>query len=75
MSIEIFMDLYDVLVTRYDIQALLYVSTYESLTIFLFICGGNESNRRSQNWFRHSETICRKFDEVLNSIMAMGRTS
>jgi hypothetical protein len=35
MGIEISMYLYDILVTRYDIQALLYVRTYESLTISL----------------------------------------
>ncbi|WVZ53184.1 hypothetical protein U9M48_004161 [Paspalum notatum var. saurae] len=35
---------------------------------------GNESNRRSQNRFKHSgETISRKFDEVLDAVMAMGK--
>jgi hypothetical protein len=48
------------------------MSTYEMLAIFLFICGGNESNRRTQNRFKHSgETISRKFNEVLDSLMAM----
>jgi hypothetical protein len=74
MCTEIFMDLHDILVQRYDLQASLHVSTYESVAIFLFICGGNESNRRSQNRFKHSgETISRKFEEVLNAIMAMGK--
>ncbi|WVZ53182.1 hypothetical protein U9M48_004161 [Paspalum notatum var. saurae] len=73
-SPEIFMDLHDILVTRYSLQPSLHVSTYESLAIFLFICGGNESNRRSQNRFKHSgETISRKFDEVLDAVMAMGK--
>jgi hypothetical protein len=74
MCTEIFMDLHDILVQRYDLQASLHVSTYESVAIFLFICGGNESNRRSQNRFKHSgETISRKFEEVLNAIIAMGK--
>jgi hypothetical protein len=38
------MDLHDILVQRYGLQASLHVSTYESVAIFLFICGGNESN-------------------------------
>ncbi|WVZ64926.1 hypothetical protein U9M48_014370 [Paspalum notatum var. saurae] len=54
MSTEIFMDLHDLLVKRYGLQPSLHMSTYESLAIFLFICGGNESNRRSQNRFKHS---------------------
>jgi hypothetical protein len=74
MCTEIFMDLHDILVQRYGLQASLHVSTYESVAIFLFICGGNESNRRSQNRFKHSgETISRKFEEVLNAIIAMGK--
>jgi hypothetical protein len=38
----------------------------------LFICGGCESNRRSQNKFKHSgETISKKFHEVLECVLAM----
>jgi hypothetical protein len=48
------------------------MSTIESLGILLFICSGNESNSRSQNRFKHSgETISRKFEEVLFSLMSM----
>jgi hypothetical protein len=50
------------------------MNTYEMLAIFLFICGGCESNRRGQNRFKHSgETISRKFHEVLNSVVAMAK--
>ncbi|WVZ88820.1 hypothetical protein U9M48_035291 [Paspalum notatum var. saurae] len=74
MSTEVFMDLHDLLVRKYGLRASLHMSAYESLAIFLFICGGNESNRRSQNRFKHSgETISRKYDEVLNAIMAMAK--
>jgi hypothetical protein len=48
------------------------MNTYEALAIFLFICSGNESNRKCQNRFNHSgETISRKFSEVLDSLMQM----
>ena len=48
------------------------MTTYEMLAIFLFICGGSESNRRAQNKFKHSgETISRKFHEVLEYVVAM----
>ncbi|WVZ90358.1 hypothetical protein U9M48_036667 [Paspalum notatum var. saurae] len=74
MSTEIFMDFHDLLVRKYGLQASLRMSKYESLAICLFICGGNESNRRSQNCFKHSgEMISRKFDEVLNATMAMAK--
>ena len=50
------------------------MSTEESLGIFLFICAGNESNRKGQNRFKHSgETISRKFKDVLNCLMAMAK--
>ncbi len=52
----------------------MHMNTYEMLAMLLFTCGGNESNRRTQNRFKHSgETISRKFDEVLNSLMAMAK--
>jgi hypothetical protein len=50
------------------------MSTIESLGILLFICTGNESNSRNQNRFKHSgETISRKFEEVLFSLMSMSK--
>jgi hypothetical protein len=74
MSTKIFMDLHDVLVARYGLQPSMHISTYETLMIFLFICAGNESNRKTQNRFNHfAETISRKFSEVLDSVMAMAK--
>jgi hypothetical protein len=45
MNTEIFMDLHDLLVSRYGLQASMHMNTYEVLAIFLFVCSGNESNR------------------------------
>jgi hypothetical protein len=42
MSTEIFMDLHDILVSRYGLQPSLHMNTYEALAIFLFTCSGNE---------------------------------
>jgi hypothetical protein len=71
MNTTIFLDLHDLLVASYDLKPSMHMSTYEMLAIFLFICGGNESNRRTRNRFKHSrETISRKFNEVLYSFMA-----
>jgi hypothetical protein len=67
MSTEIFMDLNNLLVQRYGFES----SMHMVLAIFLYTCGGNESNSRCQN--RSGETISRKFDEVLNALMAMAR--
>jgi hypothetical protein len=40
----------------------------------MYTCGGNESNRKTQNRFKHSgETIGRKFDEVLNAWICMAK--
>jgi hypothetical protein len=72
MNTTIFLDLHDLLVASYGLKPSMHMSTYEMLAIFLFICGGNESNRRTQNRLKHSgETISRKFNEVLDSLMAM----
>lgn len=74
MNTDLFLDLNDLLVQRYGLEPSLHMSTHEMLAMFLFTCGGNESNRRAQNRFKHSgETISRKFDEVLNSLMAMAK--
>jgi hypothetical protein len=70
----IFLDLHDKLVGSYGLKPSKFMNTYEMLAIFLFICGGCESNRRGQNRLKHSgETISRKFHEVLNSVVAMAK--
>jgi hypothetical protein len=74
MSTEIFFDLHGLLVERYGLKPSLHMSTFESLGILLFICSGNESNSESQNRFKYSgETISRKFEEVLFSLMGMAK--
>jgi hypothetical protein len=74
MNTAIFMDFHDLLVLRYGLQSSMHMNTCEALAIFLFVCSGNESNRKSQNRFNHSgETIGRKFSEVLNCMMAMAK--
>jgi hypothetical protein len=47
MNKYIFFDLYDALIDRYGLKPSKHMNTYEMLSIFLFICGGCESNRRS----------------------------
>jgi hypothetical protein len=50
------------------------MSTGESVGILLFTCAGNESNSKVQNRFKHSsETISRKFKEVLFCLMGMAK--
>jgi len=74
MSNEIFEDIHGLLVERYGLKPSYHMSTYEMLAMFLFTCAGNESSQKVQNRFKHSgETWSRKFDEVLNSLMAMAK--
>ncbi|XP_021311570.1 uncharacterized protein LOC110433541 [Sorghum bicolor] len=74
MNERIFLDLHDKLTIRYGLKPSKFINTYESLAIFLFICGGCESNRKGQNRFKHSgETISRKFHEVLDCVIAMAK--
>jgi hypothetical protein len=46
MSTEIFMNLHDLLVQRYEFKSSMHMDTKEMLAIFLYKCGGNESNSR-----------------------------
>jgi hypothetical protein len=74
MNNEIFLNLHNVLVERCELQPSKHMSTYEMLGIFLFIYVGCESNRNGQNRFKHSsETISRKFHEMLDCVIAMAR--
>jgi hypothetical protein len=72
MNEFIFMDLHDVLVSRYGLKPSKFMNTYEMLAIFLFTCGGCESNRKVQNRFKHSgDTISKKFHKVLDCVVGM----
>lgn len=74
MCTEIFLDLHALLVKRYGLESSTHMNTLEMLAMFLYTCAGNQSNRGIQNRFKHSgETISRKFDEVLNALMAMSK--
>ena len=72
MNARVFFDLHDMLVERYGLEHSPFVSSYESLAMFLWTMGGCESNRRTQNRFKHSaDTVSRKFHDVLNCIVKM----
>ncbi|XP_044378843.1 uncharacterized protein [Triticum aestivum] len=72
MTASVFFDLHDLLVRNYGLKETTFVSTYESLAMFLWTLGGCESNRRTQNRFKHSaDTIHRKFHEVLQCVVNM----
>jgi len=72
MGARVFFDLHDLLVERYGLTHSPFVSSYESLAMFLWTLGGCESNRRTQNRFKHSaDTIHRKFHEVLHCVIRM----
>jgi hypothetical protein len=55
MSTEIFINLHDLLVSRYGLQPSMHMNTYEALAIFLFICARNESidDRRAYPHFKN----------------------
>ena len=72
MSARVFFDLHDLLVDGYGLTHSPFVSSYESLAMFLWTLGGCESNRRPQNRFKHAaDTIHRKFHEVLHCVVRM----
>lgn len=48
MSNEIFMDLRNLLVRMYGLESSLHMDSKEMLAVFLYTCGGNESNSRCQ---------------------------
>jgi hypothetical protein len=48
------------------------MTSYETLAIFLWMCGGQQSMRQADNRFGRSlETISRKFDKVLECVMGL----
>ncbi|KAM3311200.1 hypothetical protein ACQJBY_031707 [Aegilops geniculata] len=72
MNAHVFFDLHDKLVAEYGLKETCFVITYESLAMFLWTLGGCESNRRTQNRFKHgADTVHRKFHEVLHCVIKM----
>ena len=72
MDAHMFYRLHDLLVSTYGLRSSLHINSVESLAMFLVICGHGMSNSAINGIFSHSgETISRKFDEVLNCVVAM----
>ncbi|XP_020104071.1 uncharacterized protein LOC109721063 [Ananas comosus] len=70
MESEVFKRLALLLTNNYGLQSTRAMHAEEALAIFLLVCGHNETNRNIQNRFKHSgETISRKFNEVLDSLV------
>jgi hypothetical protein len=72
MDSSLFYQLHDLLLSTYDLRSLLHINSVELLAMFLVICGHGMSNSAIHGIFSHSgETISRKFDEVLNCVVAI----
>src|SRR6266498_1229749 len=72
MHASLFYSLHDLLVSTYGLKSSIHMNSMESLAIFLATCGHGWSNSALTNIFKHSgETISRKFDDVLNCVVAM----
>jgi hypothetical protein len=72
MNAQLFYMLHDVLVDKYGLQSTIHMSSLESLAIFLLVCGQAMSNSGIDGIFKHSsETISRKFEEVLICMVSM----
>ncbi|XP_074296828.1 uncharacterized protein LOC141627462 [Silene latifolia] len=74
MESHVFIRLAELLVTKYGLHPTREMRAEEALAIFLWICAHNQSNRTLQTRFKHSgETISRKFNEVLTSLVTFSR--
>lgn len=72
INARLFFHLYNLLIKRYGMKSTFLVSSYESLAIFSWTLGVCESNRRTQNGFKHlGDTIHHKFYEVLICVIKM----
>jgi hypothetical protein len=72
MQTAVFYSLHDLLERKYGLESTIHMSSIEALAMFLVVCGHGWSNGALQCIFNHSgETISRKFEEVLNCVVAM----
>ncbi|KAL4365176.1 hypothetical protein AHAS_Ahas07G0079900 [Arachis hypogaea] len=72
MEKDVFKRLYYNLETNYGLCASRRINAAEMLAIFLFVLGGENSNKSTKERFQHSgETISRKFEEVLQAVCKM----
>jgi hypothetical protein len=69
----IFDKLYEILVSNYDLNSTVLMTSIESLRMFLWTLGGPQSISQVENRFEKStETISRKFTEVLECVFKLG---
>jgi hypothetical protein len=74
MDATLFYKLHNLLVTSYGLQSSIHMSSMESLALFLTILGQGWSFSGLTNVFKHSnETMSRKFEEILNCVVAMAK--
>jgi hypothetical protein len=72
MHMNIFDSLHNVLVERYGLKSTRKMTFVEALTMFLWMCGGQQSMRQADNRFERSlETCSRKFDKVLECVVKL----
>jgi hypothetical protein len=72
MNAKLFYKLHDLLVSSFGLESTLHMNSIESLTMFLVVCGHGTSYSGLHGIFKHSsETISRKFEEVLNCMVPM----
>lgn len=69
MKPHVFKWLCALLVENYGLKSTGEMSAKEALTMFLWTCAHNESNRNVQNRFKHSGETSRKFGEVLDCVV------
>jgi hypothetical protein len=70
----LFYKLHDELVSDFGLQSSSHMNSIECLGLFLVVCGHSWSNSAIQKDFKHSsETISRKFTDVLHCMVAMSK--
>jgi hypothetical protein len=72
LNAKLFYKLHDLLVSSYGLELSFHMNSIESLAIFLDVCGHGTCYSGLHCIFKHSyETISKKFEEVLNCMVAM----
>ena len=69
MSRNVFDKLHNVLVESYGLKSTKKMTSVETLSLFLWMCGAPQGMRQAEDQFsRSTETCSRKFDKVLCSV-------
>lgn len=72
MHKDVFDSLHNILSHRYGLASTRRMTSVETLAIFLWMCGGQQSMRQADNRFERSlETINRKFNKVLGCVVRL----